>query len=378
MSLRLRLFLTNVLVFVSVLFCTTTISFGYKARQVPPRLVKLEQYKAMQNLPNLAVYQNILALFGQVNDHRTVLAISSSLLTVSALSLSLTQSILKPLRRIERIAKRFSEGDWAARIPPSQIPEIRQLELTLNSIADQLQDVEERRQELIGDLAHEMGNPLTVIRGYLELLDSSDQFELTLEIKQQLHEEAERMTRLLADLRVLSSMEIGDLPLRLEPFHPYPIIKRVVASFRTQAWRNECDLKLAGAGNLPKILADCDRFKQILMNLISNALAYTPQGVVTVQIWAEREKLWIMVKDTGIGIAAKDLPHIFQRFWRSDHSRHLRREGSGIGLAITERLVKAMGGQIEVESELGQGTAFKFCLPIYASIPEATRIADRQ
>ncbi|MBN8564860.1 MAG: HAMP domain-containing histidine kinase [Leptolyngbya sp. UWPOB_LEPTO1] len=378
MSLRLRLFLTNVLVFVSVLLCTTTISFGYKARQVPPRLVKLEQYKAMQNLPNLAVYQNILAIFGQVNDHRTVLAISSSLLTVSALSLSLTQSILKPLRRIERIAKRFSEGDWAARISPSQIPEIRQLELTLNSIADQLQDVEERRQELIGDLAHEMGNPLTVIRGYLELLDSSEQFELTLEIKQQLHEEAERMTRLLADLRVLSSMETGGLPLRLEPFHPYPVIKRVVASFRTQGWRNECDLKLAGAGNLPKIFADCDRFKQILMNLISNALAYTPQGVVTVQIWAEREKLWIMVKDTGIGIADKDLPHVFQRFWRSDHSRHLRREGSGIGLAITERLVKAMGGQIEVESELGQGTAFKFCLPIHASIPEATRIANRQ
>jgi hypothetical protein len=119
MSLRLRLFLTNVIVFVSVLLCTTTIAFGYKARQVLPRLIKLEQYKAMQNLPNLAVYQNILALFGQVNDHGTVLAISSSLLTVSALSLSLTQSILKPLQRIERIAKRFSEGDWAARIPPS-------------------------------------------------------------------------------------------------------------------------------------------------------------------------------------------------------------------------------------------------------------------
>ncbi|MGG6269069.1 sensor histidine kinase [Leptolyngbya sp. AN03gr2] len=368
MSLRVRLFLTNLLVLVSALLCAATVAYGYKSQQFPARLANLErQYeKSEQKLTNQSSYNDIVDLFHRVNDRGTMLALGSSLLTVGALSLSLTNSILHPLRKIERVAKRFSEGDLNARIPPSRISEIRQLELTLNSVADRLQGVEERRQELIGDLAHEMGTPLTVIRGYLELLESSDGFELTSDIKRQLHEEAERLTRLLADLRILSSIESGGLPLRLEPFSPYPIIKDVVAVFRSQGWHNDCDLEFLDTGNLPQIFADCDRFKQILTNLISNALAYTPEGAVTVRAWADRGKLWVMVKDTGIGISSEDLLLVFQRFWRSDHSRRLRRDGSGIGLAITERLVKVMGGQIEVESTLGQGTTFKFCLPINA------------
>lgn len=368
MSLRLKLFLTNVLVLVSALLCAATVAYGYKSQQFPARLANLErQYeKSEQKLTNQSSYNDIVDLFHRVNDRGTMLAFGSSLLTVGALSLSLTSSILHPLRKIERVAKRFSEGDLNARIPPSRISEIRQLELTLNSVADRLQGVEERRQELIGDPAHEMGTPLTVIRGYLELLESSDGFELTSDIKRQLHEEAERLTRLLADLRILSSIESGGLPLRLEPFSPYPIIKDVVAVFRRQGWHNDCNLEFLGTENLPQIFADCDRFKQILVNLISNALAYTPEGTVTVQAWADRDKLWVIVEDTGIGISAEDLSHVFQRFWRSDHSRRLRCDGSGIGLAITERLVKVMGGQIEVESEQGKGTTFKFCLPIAA------------
>ncbi len=369
MSLRLRLFLTNVLVLVSALLCAATVAYGYKSQQFPARLANLERrYKqstsSEQKLANQDSYNDIVDIFYRVNDRGTLLAFAASLLTVSLLSLSLTHSILKPLRKIERVAKQFSEGDLDARIPPSQISEIRQLELTLNSVADRLQGVEERRQELVGDLAHEMGTPLTVIRGYLELLDSSDGFELTLDIKRQLHEEAERMTRLLADLRILSSIESGGLPLRLESFPPSPVIKTVVAGFCSRGWISDCVLELSGAENLPHIFADCDRFKQILTNLINNALAYTPKGTVTVQTWAEREKLWVMVKDTGIGISAEDLPSVFQRFWRSDDSRHLRQDGSGIGLAITERLVRVMGGRIEVESELGRGSAFRFCLPI--------------
>lgn len=372
MSLRLRLFLTNALVLVSALLCAATVAYSYKSQQFPARLANLEkQYQqsaqSEQKLANQDSYNDIVDIFHHVNDRGTMLALGSSLLTVIALSLSITSSILKPLRKIERVAKRFSEGDLDARIPPSRISEIRQLELTLNSVADRLQGVEERRQELIGDLAHEMGTPLTVIRGYLELLDSSDEFQLTSDIKRQLHEEAERLTRLLADLRILSSIESGGLPLWLEPFYPYPIIKDVVAVFRSQGWLNDCDLELVGTEDLPQIFADCDRFKQILMNLISNALSYTPKGTVTVRAWANRDKLWVMVKDTGIGISSEDLPFVFQRFWRSDDSRHLRCDGSGIGLAITQRLVKVMGGQIEVESERGAGTTFRFSLPIASS-----------
>jgi len=369
MNLRLRLFLSHLLILVSGLTFAGAVAHSYKAQQFPARLAKLE--KAQQGvLPppeNLAIqncFSETLELFYSVNDRGTLWALALSFLTVGTLSLYLTRCILKPLRKIEQTAKRFSSGDLAVRIPPSNIPEIRKLELTLNSVADRLQGVEQRRQELVGDLAHEMGTPLTVIRGYLELLDSSENFELTSDIKHQLHEEAERMTRLLADLNALSKIEAGSLPLHLEAFSPYKVIKQVIANFHVKGWLNDCYLRLVDAENLPQVFADCDRFKQILTNLISNALEYTPKGAVTIQTWADQEKLWVMVKDTGIGISSEDLPFIFQRFWRSEHSRNLRCEGSGIGLAITERLVRVMGGWIEVESNLGQGTTFRFCLPI--------------
>lgn len=237
--------------------------------------------------------------------------------------------------------------------------------MTLNSVADRLQGVEERRQELIGDLAHEMGTPMTVIHGHLSLLATTD-FELTPEMKQELHQESQRLVRLLSDLKVLSKVEAGNLPLQLQPFMPLPVMQWVMKSLQMKGWYNNCQLRLECPDQLPKIFADSDRFKQVLTNLVSNALAYTPEGRVTVHAWAEREVLQIEVQDTGIGIAPEELPFVFDRFWRSPSSRHLRVDGSGIGLAITKRLVTAMNGKIEVASQLGQGTTFRVSLPLAA------------
>jgi signal transduction histidine kinase len=369
MNLCLRLFLTNLTVLVSGLVCATIVAQSYKAQEFSSGLAQVEQ--TLQQLKRDSATQDFLneALrwLYVINDRGTLAAFVSCFLVIGILSIYFGRSILMPLRAIEQKVEQFSAGDLAVRIHPSGIPEIRQLELTLNSFADRLQSIEKRHQELIGDLAHEIGTPLTVIRGYLELFNSSERFEFTTDIRGQLYEEAERMTRLLSDLTVLSKIEAEGLPLRLEPFSPYFVLKGIVINFHTKGWLNECCLELVDSENLPQISADCDRFKQILANLISNALAYTPQGTVMVRAWADRDKLWVMVKDTGIGISSEDLPHVFQRFWRSQQSRSLRCEGSGIGLAITERLVKVMGGRIEVESVLGQGTTFRFYLPIVTS-----------
>jgi signal transduction histidine kinase len=115
---------------------------------------------------------------------------------------------------------------------------------------------------------------------------------------------------------------------------------------------------------MPRVLADPERVEQILVNLISNALRYTSRGSVTVKVYPEGDKAWITVIDTGLGIAEADLPHVFERFWRADRSRDRSSGGTGIGLAICRRLVELHGGGIEVQSQLGKGSMFRFSLPI--------------
>nr|MDJ0846654.1 ATP-binding protein [Crocosphaera sp.] len=115
---------------------------------------------------------------------------------------------------------------------------------------------------------------------------------------------------------------------------------------------------------LPPVLADSDRIEQILVNLIGNAICYTEKGSITVKVWQENKQVWIAIIDTGIGIKSEDLPYIFERFWRADKSRSRYSGGTGIGLAITRRLVELQGGKIEVESEVDKGSTFRFSLSI--------------
>jgi signal transduction histidine kinase len=124
-------------------------------------------------------------------------------------------------------------------------------------------------------------------------------------------------------------------------------------------------LQLESSPQLPLVLADIDRTEQVLVNLVGNAVRYTNQGAITIRAWVEDSKLWIAVIDTGMGIAPEDLPHIFERFWRADKSRDRHSGGTGIGLTISRRLVELQGGYMEVESEVGKGSTFRFCLPLY-------------
>ena len=138
----------------------------------------------------------------------------------------------------------------------------------------------------------------------------------------------------------------------------------MVRSLAIQERQGVCRLTLDCPDFLPPIFAAPDRAQRILVNLVTNALNYTLEDSVTVSVSYDSKYLWVSVTDTGIGISAEDLPRVFDRFWRSERSRELRQEGSGIGLALTKRIVEAQSGRIEVESELGQGTTFRVCLPL--------------
>ena len=356
LNLRLRLLLANLLVMSISLGVCALIAYTYKSRTFLARL-----FEAAES--GLLLPETIVQVFQEVNAEGTALALIISIISVTVLSFWLSYSLIHPLQVIERAVKQFNSGDLDARVPPNPIPELHQLSLTLNSAANRLQGVEERRRKMISDLSHELGTPLTVIRGYLEML-KEETVTLTPDIREELYQEAERMNRLLEDLRTLSKIEAGSLSLRLRVFNPQPVIQEVVTALTANNHNLDCHIELDSPSTLPNIFADPDRLRQILLNLISNAIRYTPSGSITVRVWVTQSHLWIAVIDTGIGISSDDLPHIFERFWRSERSQALSSEGSGIGLAIAKRLVEAQGGWIEVESELGSGSTFRFTLPI--------------
>jgi signal transduction histidine kinase len=212
-------------------------------------------------------------------------------------------------------------------------------------------------------LTHEIRTPLTVVRGYLEEL-ADHRIEPSEELFQKMVQETRRLERLTSDLQELSKAEAGYLSINRQPLQLYPLLESLVEKFRDQLLEDGPILQLESSRDLPLVFADLDRTEQILVNLLGNAIRYTENGSITLRAWREKKWLWLAITDTGIGINQEDISLIFERFWRADKSRSRYSGGTGIGLAIARRLVELQGGKIEVESELGKGSQFRFCLPV--------------
>jgi two-component system sensor histidine kinase BaeS len=226
--------------------------------------------------------------------------------------------------------------------------------------------VETLRRQLIGDVSHELRTPLTAIKGSMEgLIDGV--IPATHETYQQIHQEADRLSRLVDDLQELSRVEAGAYPLDIRPVAVSTLVQTVLKRFAAQAQAKQIELRSDLPMDLPAVLADQDRITQVLTNLLGNALQYTPEGgQVTILATRHGDEILFSIIDTGIGIPAEYLPHLFTRFYRVDKSRSRQAGGgSGIGLTIARHLVEAHGGHIWAESAgEGQGSAFTFTLPI--------------
>jgi len=282
------------------------------------------------------------------------------------LSYWVTKRITQPLTQMEEITQKFAKGNLSERMSPSEIPELNQLAMSFNQMAGSLQDVEQKRRELISDLTHELRTPITVVRGYLEEM-AEGRIAPSPDIYQQLTKETKRLERLVNNLQELSKVESGYLPIHPKPVNIRPLLESLVQRFSDQLLEDGPVLQLDCPEDVPPVFADIDRTEQILVNLLGNAVRYTERGTISVRVWSRGDRLWVAVSDTGIGISEADLPHVFERFWRADRSRSRHSGGTGIGLAITRRLVELQGGEISVTSELGQGSTFEFSLPLVAS-----------
>ncbi|MDA0266144.1 MAG: HAMP domain-containing sensor histidine kinase [Cyanobacteria bacterium] len=282
--------------------------------------------------------------------------------TAAGLSYWVAHRIIQPLEQIERVARLFAAGHLSERLPASDVPELARLSASFNRMALSLQDVEQRRRELIGDLTHELRTPLTIVRGYLEEVAEHQQ-ALPRDTARLLVRETRRLERLVNDLQELSKAEAGQLPLHLQPIALPTLFEKLLRRFESQIAEDGPHLGWQCDDGLALVLADGDRLEQILVNLLGNAIKHTRRGLITISAWEARHQVWIAVRDTGIGIAPDELPHVFERFWRSAQTSGQSPSGTGIGLAITKRLVELHGGAIEAESTLGQGSLFQFCLP---------------
>jgi two-component system sensor histidine kinase BaeS len=264
-----------------------------------------------------------------------------------------------PIADLMAAASRVEAGDFDARVREDGPPDVRRLARAFNAMSARLErDAAERRQ-LLADVSHELRTPLSVIQGNVEgILDGlypADRPHL-----EPVLEEIQLLERLVDDLRTLSLAETGGLRLHREPTDLGELIRETVAAFESRAATADLSLSVAPGPDLPLLELDPTRIRQVLANLLANALRFTPSGgAVEVAASATGAAIEVEVRDTGPGIGAQELPHVFDRFYRSGDSA-----GSGLGLPIARSLLEAHGGSIEAISPPGGGTTIRIHLPL--------------
>jgi signal transduction histidine kinase len=288
-----------------------------------------------------------------------VLLVAAASLIAAAL---FSRQLIAPLRRLTAAADAMAAGDLAQRVAIRTRDEVGELGHAFNEMAGDLQAAQAQRQQMTADIAHELRNPLSIIRGNLEaLLDGV--YPLDTEHLSPIHEETMLLQRLVEDLRLLSLADAGQLRLVRTDVDVSELLNGVAESARAVADDKGVHLRVDLPPDALYVEGDADRLRQVIGNLLSNALRHTPpEGTVTLRARQADHLIRISITDTGQGIAPDDLPHVFDRFYRSDSSRDRASGGSGLGLAIARAWVEAHGGEIEVESRLGKGSSFQITL----------------
>lgn len=274
--------------------------------------------------------------------------------------------LARPVGDVIEAVGRVAEGDLRARVAVRGSREGRALARAFNAMASRLEVGEDVRRRLLADVSHELRTPLSVVQGNLEALvdgvHPADEAHLVAIL-----EETKVLSRLVEDLRTLSLAESGALALHREAIDIGALVRETVASFASRAESMGVSLDADASSGMPQVDADPVRAREILSNLIANALRYTPpDGRITVVARAEDPGVAIEVRDTGAGIAPEQIDRIFNRFYKSAESR-----GAGLGLAIAKQLVEAHGGRISATSVVGLGTTIRFTLPAEAAAPPA-------
>ena len=289
-----------------------------------------------------------------------------ALIIVAAFTAVITRFLTRPIRELIQVAQEVSKGRFGVTVKVRSNDEISQLKKTFNQMSLRLADYHTSRKELFADISHEIRSPLARIQSDAEILIDRD---MEKEAREQhlkaICEDVKGINQVIEDLSVLSRLEYNQLKLRTSPSSLQDVILQESAKFALQLQEKGIDLKHSLPSKIPPIIMDSKRVGQVISNLLTNSLRYTPHGGsidLGAQIIGALVEVW--VKDTGPGIPKEALSHIFNRFYRVDKSRSRISGGTGLGLAICKHFIEAHGGTIRAESDFGRGTRISFTLPI--------------
>lgn len=301
---------------------------------------------------------------------------------VAFVSYFISRSITRPIKQMTEISQQMAEGNFSHKACVCANDEVGELaenfnymaatlDKTLHDLEDEKNktaEMERMQREFVANASHELRTPLTSMRGFVEaILDGvvtgKEQQSKYLKI---ILKETVRLHRLVNSLLDLSRLESGQVKLEVQELDLEPIVERTVTKMNHLAKEKKLNLELSAAENLPMVKGDEDLIEQVLINFVTNAIRFTPAwGTVKVVLEQSGDEVCVKVSDTGIGIPPEELPNIWKRFYKVTEARSLSKEGSGLGLALVKEIVELLGGRVWVESTVGQGSVFGFCLPVF-------------
>jgi len=284
-------------------------------------------------------------------------------------SLWISGVLTTPLKKLIAAIERVAQGDLNVNVPVQSKDEYGKVIRTFNDMTLRLREAEDGRRRLVADVAHELRTPLSIMQLKLENAQQMGQ-HVPAEMLLRLHDEVIRLSLLVEDLHVLSLAEAGRLALDCKPLDLAARLERIVDDVKMEAEENGLEMHISSNTRPVTVMADARRITQVFINLLTNAIRYTPEGgkisVVIEDRVMDRSAVYacVSVIDTGIGIPAEELPHLFDRFYRVEKARSRHTGGTGLGLSIAHHLVRSHGGFIRVVSEPDKGTTFTVYLPL--------------
>ena len=307
--------------------------------------------------------ENELSLLNRIN-HAVIIATVIAGVVALFIAFLLTDKLVKPIKVLTEAAQNLAEGKLSQRVEIHGNDEIAVLGQTFNKMATALQQAEERRRSLTADIAHELRTPLAVQRAHIEAIEDGI-YDLTLENLAPIEEQNRLLSRLVEDLRVLALADTGELTLEKSQVDLVTLTQDIVKRFQAQAQEHKVTIRVKSEEPSLVNYVDSQRIEQILHNLLSNALRHSPESTqIEINLLKEKDNILLSIRDHGAGIPSEALPHIFERFYKTDKSRNRLEGGTGLGLSIAKKLAQAHGGDIKATNHQEGGAIFTIKLPI--------------
>jgi len=327
-------------------------------------IVNGEKVGVLLSVNSLPGYNAAETAFLSATNRALIFAMIGTLVVALLLGLLLARNLTRPLQALTDAARNITRGNLDQQVEVTSEDEIGQLGTAFNSMSREVARVNQQRRQMTADIAHDLRTPLTVISGYIEsmrdgvLAPTPERLDL-------IYSEIGRLQVMVADLRMLSQADAGELELAPQKVEPAALLEHAAEVYQHHVSQQGVILLVQVEGSLPVLKLDEARMQQVLDNLVSNALRYTPSGgTITLAAAKKDGGVEISVRDTGSGIDPESLPFIFDRFHRGDRSRHAETSESGLGLAIVKALVKAHKGTVTAESTPGKGTTIRMLFPV--------------